>query len=471
MALAILGSLLAWYVVFTLKDGNLASFSFLFATFFALYTLSPTLEGLLAGVDSLASSKEVESVLWGREIPLGFISVLSNVALLAFAIGLLKSHLTNANLFGAPLNKTCLSPRLRTSSDMYAWLYYLGIGAFLLGMVLSLLDLTRVGGLQAIITPRGERLVALAENRGSLPSSPLVFSGLAVAILGWIYAGNKRFRGLLLMALVGLWLVYLLIQGDRRFILYTLLVGLGVAHVYRGLSLKLSLRVLFVITLVILLFSAFGNVRWMLPMLLGGTLSLRDAGSWIAENFSWSWFAPSSNEFMGPYITLIVTATDPNWWSLSGAPLWGISYFYALPNLLPRSLYPGEKWESLSFKFSDYVYVSYLPLDFPFPIGFGFSPLAEACLNFGLSAWSPFVIFLLWGWFSGQLETWVRKGPLPYRGIVYALLLPQAFNLNRIDFVWAFQEAIYFVFMGLLLLASARVFYLSMRRMRILPGG
>lgn len=468
--LAILGSLTAWYVTFMLEDKNLASFPLLFATLFVLYTLSPTLEALLFGIDGLSSFRELESILWGREVDLSFIAILSNVALLGFVIGLLKSyHAVGAlDVMRNYTQPFCQQQRL---SRAYTWFYPLGIAAFLMGVVLSLLDLYRVGGLQAIFTPRLERLSALAENTGSLPSSPFIFSGLAVAIVGWIHGGRKKLHGLLLLALVGLWFVYLFIQGDRRFVFYALLIGVGVVTFDRGFSFRITLKNVLVLALLFFIFSAFGAVRWMIPPLLRGAMSPGEARTWLIENFSWSWFLPSSNEFIGPYTTLIITSSDPNWQSLVGAPLLGSSYLYALPNLLPRSLYPGEKWESLSFRFSNYVYATYLPPDIPAPIGFGFSPLAEACLNFGLNVWSPFALFLLWGWFFGKLRLWARKKPSASGTVIYALLLPQAFNLNRIDFVWAFQEAVYFVFAGVLLLVLAYVLDLSTHRAKRLSSG
>lgn len=472
VVLAISGTLAAWYAVLILEDKNLTSFPLLFATFFVLYALAPTLEALLAGVDSLVSSREAESILWGRNVDLSFIALLSNMALLGFTIGLLKSHRTvGAFSVLKKENYTPPFPQQQMLSRAYTWFYYLGMAAFLMGIALSLLDLTRVGGLQAIFTSRLERLSALAENRGNLPSSPFIFSGLAVAIVGWIRGGRKKLHGLFLLALVGLWFVYLFIQGDRRFILYTLLIGMGVMTFDPRFSPRITLKGLLVLASIFFIFSAFGAVRWMLPPLLRGAMTPGEAWTWLIENFSWSWFLPSSNEFMGPYTTLIITTSDPNWQSLVGAPILGWSYFYALPNLLPRSLYPGEKWESLSFKFSKYVYATYLPPDIPAPIGFGFSPLAEACLNFGLSVWSPFAIFLLWGWLFGKLRMWAQEKHLAFRTVIYALLLPQAFNLNRIDFVWAFQEAIYFVFASLLLLVSAYVLNISTHKAKRLSGG
>ncbi|MDM7324299.1 MAG: hypothetical protein P3W93_004765 [Thermus sp.] len=280
---------------------------------------------------------------------------------------------------------------------------------------------------------------------------------------GWALGKQRLARGLLLGLLILGWVAYLFIQGDRRFILYTLLVIAGILHIFRGVTFRLSWTS-FIALFALYLFASFlGATRWLLVPLLQGSVSLGEALRWVRENISWSWFTPSSSEFMGPYTTLVVSLTDPIWWSTAQAPLGGFSYLFSIPNLLPRSLYPGEKWQTLGFQFSDYVYTNYLAPYFTVPVGFGLSPLAEAVLNFGRGFWAPMPFFFILGWISGYLGFVARKKPVPW-GIVYALLLPQAFNLNRIDLAWSFQEAVYYstaslalFVIALLLLRSRKV--------------
>jgi len=66
--------------------------------------------------------------------------------------------------------------------------------------------------------------------------------------------------------------------------------------------------------------------------------------------------------------------------------------------------------------------------------------------------WAPLPLFFAPGWVSGYLGFLARMKPVPWR-IFYALLLPQAFNLNRIDLAWSFQEAVYYLMAGLAILA------------------
>lgn len=423
--------------IFRLEQGNLLSFASLFALFFFLYTAAPTAQRLIYPAFQ-GGNPLLEELLGGWEIPLGRIGLLGFGALLSFGIGLGMGYLRLGKNANDIARRSFPSPAAAKTAD---WLYGLGIVFFLLGVILYLLDLGRLGGLQAILVPRVERLYALAEARVSLPFAPVLFSGLALAFLGWIRQGGKR--GASLFVLLSLWIVFLLLQGDRRFVLYTVLILVGVLSAFKGFKLTFSLRLLFYGIGAYFLMAFFGSTRWLLTPLLQGSYSLKEACSWVAENISSSWFLPFNNEFAGPYTTLVFSLEDPQWQMLAGSPLMGLSYLMALPNLLPRSLYPGEKWQTLSFRFSDYTYESYLSALTAAPIGLGFSPLAEAVLNFGNGLWAPLAFFFLLGLFAARLSRWARRRPFP-GGIVYALLLPQAFNLNRIDFAWSFQEAFYY---------------------------
>ncbi|WP_460375765.1 hypothetical protein [Thermus antranikianii] len=440
----------AWGAIVWLENKNLLSFPTLFASFFIAYVGGPTLEALL--VDYREFQGIIGLVIQNPEFPLEEITLLGSTGLLAFAFGLWMRYALINGLVRKNKNSSINPPVLNRFVGIHSIFYWVGILVFLSGWVLMLLDTARVGGLQTLLTPRIERLYSLATTRGSLPAAPLVFAGLALAVTGWALGKQRLIRGLLLGFPIFVWVAYLFIQGDRRFVLYTLLVTAGILHTFRGVTFRLS-RTSFIVLFALYVFvSFFGATRWLVPPLLQGTVSLGEALRWVSENISWSWFTPSSSEFMGPYTTLVVSLTDPTWWSAAQAPLGGFSYLFSIPNLLPRGLYPGEKWQTLSFQFSDYVYANYLAPYFAAPVGFGLSPLAEAVLNFGRGFWAPLPLFFVLGWVSGYLEFLARKKPVPW-GIFYALLLPQAFNLNRTDLAWSFQEAVYYLMAGLAILA------------------
>lgn len=434
LALGAMALLFIW--ILQIERNNLLSFASLFSVLFFLYTAAPTAQLLIYPL-SLNDNPLLQKLLESRSIPLGQISLLGVSALFAFGIGLRAGYFfLNGWVRGNTIQQSSFS------SALARWSYGLGVVLLLSGEILYLLDLARIGGLQALLIPRVERLYALAEAGGNLPFAPILFSGLALAFSGWLFREGKGNRGISLLVLVSLWIVFLLLQGDRRYILYTVLILVGILVSLKGLKLNVSSRLIFYGIGIYVLAAFFGSTRWLLNPVLQGSYSLREAWSWIVENISLSWFLPFNNEFAGPYVTLVLSLEDPQWGALAESPLMGLSYFMALPNLLPRSLYPGEKWETLSFRFSDYVHERYLQ-DLPAPIGFGFSPLAESVLNFGGGFWAPLTFFFLLGFLIAGLSLWARKQPFP-GAIVYALLLPQAFNLNRIDFAWSFQEAVYY---------------------------
>lgn len=442
--LSLLGMWVAGWLVVRLWDGNLLEWPVLFSLFYVAYVSAPTIEVLFTG--TFSSDNPLIQRAWGDfALSVDAAALLGGVGLLAFTAGLVFAKLLK---WGKPkLEKA--TPPFKQGIELPSWVFLLGLVAFAFGVVLYALDLFRLGGWQALLTPRVERLYALSEARGNLPYAPFVFSGIALLALGSLRLSVGSLSWWAFVSLLILWVGFLLAQGDRRYVLYTLLVLVGGYGVFRRFVWKLSFRALLVLLLVYIVASFFGAVRWLLPSLLGGHLGLGEALVWIHDNVSWSWFLPSSNEFVGPYLTLLFTLDHQGWRDAVGAPLGGFSYVASLANLLPRSLYPGEKWVPLSFQFSDWYYANYIP-EFPAPIGFGFSPIAEALLNFGNTAFAPipslFLLGLFMGWLS--LRAWLK--PLPW-GLIYALLMPQAFNLNRIDFPWAFQEGVYYVFVGLLL--------------------
>jgi oligosaccharide repeat unit polymerase len=464
VGLGAIASLVALVVILRIEEWAIISLPSSFASLFIAYNLAPTVE-MAFGSNVEKAPGLVDLLIAGRDIPLDFVALLSCISLAAFAFGLWVSRL---QINGSALSEKPRERGQRVLLQSSAF-YILGVSAFVIGFSLNILDMMRIGGIQAIFMPRPERLYSLAEARGSLPSAPFVFAGLAVASLGWLGYGRRR-RGLFLGLLVLFWIAFLFIQGDRRFILYTLLVFAGVAHMFFGFSLKLNMKVFLALLVLYVVFSLFGAIRWMLVPLFSGTLRLDEAWSWFISNLSWAWFLPSSGEFMGPYFSLVMTLTEPEWLSLVNAPLFGLSYFYAIPNLLPRSVFPGEKWEPLSTQLADYVFRNYLPPEFSVPVGFGFNPIAEAIINFGANVWAPALVFFLLGWGFGWLKEVAKRNPLPW-GVIYALTMPQAFNLNRIDFLWSFQEAVYYSVVALSLLYLAPLVVSAVHRARKGVGG
>jgi len=311
---------------------------------------------------------------------------------------------------------------------------WIGISVFFMGLIMCFLNYQRIGGfMYALSLPRGVRLELLSETPHNLPYAPLVFVGLAWI---WLDYARKRLQGFWAWGLLGLWGMIVLIQGGRRFLVYAVLIAFATYAAVRYPKVKIKLK--FVVALIaILMFSFFfAHIRWLIPDTMFGRISVGEAIERIKENVSLAWFLPGTNEFAGPYFTLLYSIAYP--WP-KDAPLFGKSYLQAIPNLLPRSLYPGHKPPPLGDALAIFIHQTYMPWR-ESAIGWGYSPVAEAFNNFKL--WGiPLVFFtigLLWEWVARfRYKNWVGI-------LLYALLIPQTINLNRTTMAWSFQEAVYF---------------------------
>jgi len=357
----------------------------------------------------------------------------------------LASCLASISLFAATVLAMLIPVHTKKQSTAETWpmpTLRAGIVAFFIGLVLLFLDFQRIGGFfYALSLPRGVRLNLLSEVRGSLPYAPFIFAGLALV---WLDYAQHRTGKFWAFGLLGFLILLMLVQGDRRFLTYAILIAFAAYTGIRYPRFRISPRLIMGLVILFIAYSFFGQIRWLLQPVLFGQISLQEAIEWVEQNASATWFAPSVGEFAGPYFTLLYSieySYPPE------APLKGMSYLQAIPNLLPRSLYPGNKPAVICDAFADFIYQKYMPGRESI-IGWGYSPVAEAYNNFGL--WGIFIPFFL----LGLLWEWVAR--LRYRSrtgiIVYVLLMPQVLNLNRIAIAWSFQECVYFIGAGLLVL-------------------
>jgi hypothetical protein len=311
---------------------------------------------------------------------------------------------------------------------------WVGILVFFFGLVLFILDLQRIGGFWSSLSlPREVRLNLLSELRFNLPYAPFLFSGLACV---WLDYARGYLRGFWALGFLGLWCSLMLIQGDRRFLSYAILIAIAAYTAVRYPKLRIKLKFALAFTVIFVAFAFFSQARWLIQRLISGQMSLREAMEWVKQNASPLSLLPGKNEFAGPYFTLLYSI---EYLYPTDTPLLGASYLQAVPNLLPRSLYPGDKPSTLDFAFADLIHQRYMSWR-EATIGWGYSPVAEAYNNFRL--WGIplvfFVIGLFWEWVARlRYKNWVGI-------LLYALLIPQTLNLNRTTIAWSFQEGVYF---------------------------
>lgn len=303
---------------------------------------------------------------------------------------------------------------------------------FAFGLLLFFLDYSRIGGyLNALTMDRVVRLNLLSELRGNLPYSPFILVGLAFMAYASLISRRSRLR--VTMTITGslFFMSLLMIGGDRRFSLYILLVLFSVYSTLKG-PIRLSRRILWAGLCMYGLFAIFQSVRWMFPLIVAGDLSFQTALPLLAHKLSYTLLLPSSTEFAGPYLSLLYyTTTVPS-------PMGGTSYLYALPYLLPRSLYPGTKVPTISQDFALQIHQAFY-YQRPGIVGWGFNPVAESIANFGYAG--PVIVFVSLGFIFTLATRLKNRGAIGR--LVLAVMSPVAFNLNRADFANAFQEIAY----------------------------
>jgi oligosaccharide repeat unit polymerase len=316
-------------------------------------------------------------------------------------------------------------------------LFTVGVLLFVVGLTMLFQDYSRAGGYFSLFNmDRTERYVLLSAAQGSLPYTSFVEIGFAMVAYADAISKRKAFRWAL-RCMLALWTVLLIAQGDRRLVAYVFIIVFAVRSTLRRSRLKVTLKRSLLVIVAFVSVMTYGQLRFLIFGLAIGQMSTGEAMTWIAENASLSWAFPSEGEFAGPYITLLDAVDREK--GLRG----GETYLEAIPQILPRALYPGQKPESLANKFSAEMagrggleIVS----------GWGFSPVAEAYINLGTVG--VFCVFVLLAGF------FVWFGRIRYRNpfslVIYAALLPQALNANRVNFANVLQEVVFLLVVSLI---------------------
>ncbi|MGB9833293.1 MAG: O-antigen polysaccharide polymerase Wzy, partial [Caldisericum exile] len=149
---------------------------------------------------------------------------------------------------------------------------------------------------------------------------------------------------------------------------------------------------------------------------------------------------PARSEFGAPYFSLLYFVQN------KADLLLGSSYLFAIPYLLPRSLYPGVKPPFLADAFSIRIHDEFFS-SLSAIKGWGYSPVAEAYQNFGVIG--PFLVFFLFGFFITKLSMLKEKGF--WGKLFFALIIPELLNFNRMCFAPVFQEAIFILLPAVIL--------------------
>ena len=317
-----------------------------------------------------------------------------------------------------------------TSTSSVGW-FWSGLVIYLVGLVLYFLQFNQFGGyLASLAMDRGARfeLAGQAELL-SYPYFAFVVPGIAALCYG-AETGNSRGRRTVCYGSIFLWCVLVLLQGDRRLSLQALLTGAAVLSIARPTALRFKLRTWLLIAVAYVVFSLFGATRIFITVVASGQSSLSSVATDITEGISTDSLAPEHSEFAGPYLSLLTAISEHT------QSLYGSSYYESFLTILPRFLYPGVKPQVLAETFAAGVHRGSGTTS-----GWGYNPVAEAYINFGVFGIA--VMFALWTLFFLAVGALRRHGV--WGTLVYAVLLSESVNSNRIDFRNVYWETCYFV--------------------------
>ncbi len=328
---------------------------------------------------------------------------------------------------GGAASRTESRPRGR-GPQMWFWA---GMTCYAGGVAMYFLQLDQLGGyIAALAMDRGERFSAAASsNFLSYPFGALVVPGLAAMFLG-AYRGRTRGQRICSWSLSALWCVLVILLGDRRLALQALLTVAGVLSVVRPGMLRVRFRTWVLIFAGYILFSTFGQARYLVANVASGRSSVGEAFSKVFDEWSGEWVAPENTEFAGPFFSLLSVASESN------QHIYGESYYDSLLYILPKALYPGQKPESLTHKFDEEVHEGGGTVS-----GWGYNPVAEAFLNFGVAG--VVLMFVLWTMLLLVLGFVKHHGATGL--LVFSALLSEAVNANRINFGVVYSESAYLV--------------------------
>lgn len=369
------------------------------------------------------------------------VGVLVALAATAICITALSWETVIAPLFRQSATASRTQSELRRRGpQMWFWA---GAISSIGGLIMYFLQYAQLGGYFATLAmDRGERYSAgTYADLLSYPFAAFVVPGLAGMFLG-AYSGRSRGQRICSWSFALSWSLLLILQGDRRLVLQAVLAIAGVLSILRPKMLKLRFRTWALLALGYVFLSIFGHVRYLTNPVISGQTSMRDAFAEVSDTWTGDWFAPENTEFAGPYYSLLSVVSE------STQHIYGQSYYDSILLVIPKRLYLGEKPELLTRKFDEQVHQGGGTV-----YGWGYNPVAEAYLNFGTIGVA--LIFVLWS------LLFLCLGFIKHHGtwglLIFAVLLSEAVNANRIDFGVVYTESTYMMFGVISVLCMNRV--------------
>jgi len=427
--------LISFYIYRRYKKGGFFDLGLLFAIFFFLYNGITSLGYYVTSEFSpqyLPYPQSLFSNFYnGRSFPLpAFLGLLASFGLFLWEII-------------SPFNQKELKiNEIHAKYFNFDRLFWVSFVFFLTGFSFYLINYVRLGGFLSVVkTYRMLIYQQLMNMRGSLPYTIFLFPGIAGLTLSGKYLKKRLFISVLLTLI---WVSLVSLTGDRRYILYTLIIFGYIILFDKGKDRKFTMVFTLGLILGYFFFAYFEKIRILIPYVVSGKYSLSWAFEWVKKFFFTPWFSPANNELGGPYLTLLYYA------KYVPELLFGFTYFYSLIYFLPRSFLPFDKnaIPTLAQQFGDLIHKNYF-FNSTIIKGWGFNPVADSYVNFG--TFGPFIVFFFIAFIIDYVQGRLISDFKPGRLIFLSNLAIFTLLFNRTGFTEVFQEFV-FLMLGCLLL-------------------
>ena len=307
-------------------------------------------------------------------------------------------------------------------TDLTGW-FHVGTAFYAFGILLYLLQYLQIGGYRAALAmDRVRRFEIMAERTLSLPYFAFVLVGLVMTAV----SGKEPRKRATTILMTVLWGAMVMGQGDRRLLLQTVLAVLSAPMFLAAKSSKIRMKHLVLVICAYAALAVAGRLREEIPRLAS------DAGSqqrilYPDKHNSWlDSVEPGNSELGAPLLSLLYNIEYGSGHSL------GSSYVYTIFAVLPRIIYPSKP-PSPAAELANEVHRGRI-LGFA-AAGWGYSPVAEAFLNFGIPG--VCIISSLW---MGAFIALSQLRNYRWGLVTAAVLAPESINANRIDFRTVYLE-------------------------------
>lgn len=404
-AIALIPLMLPWLVAYlSMRERGVVDPATLFPAIFGAYTGIPLLRFL---------SEETRQHL---SYPLQFESDDFFRAGLVCALAAIFVALASA-VWRPSMGKRIAGPQKR-------YWFNVGIIFYLVGVLIYLLQYSHIGGYwTALSIERTKRFELIAQNI-SFPYYGFVVVGLVMSTVST--TSIKRWK--VTIGLLALWCLMVTLQGDRRLLVQTVLAVMA-AKVFVSMR-RVAIRpkhILLAIAVYIAL-SIVGQLREQIPEFIFSSNSHHVIAEPNSSKSLWDVVLPGNSELGGPFFSILYNGKYVKDYAL------GATYAQTIITILPRFIY-SSKPPSPSTELDQAVNRGAM---FGFAAaGWGYSPLAEAFLNFGI----PGVCIVSFFWMLAFIALGhLRK--FKWGLVIAAVLTPETVNANRIDFRTVYLEAV-----------------------------